>query len=92
MATGLVVVGLVGTGGLTDVVVTADGDVTTVEPGKVLEVLRGPTGRGRDVDRRVGDVGADGSGRDRAGEGGEGNNGLGEHFVDFVGFCWLVGG
>ena len=90
MATGLVVVGLVGTSGLTDVVVTSDGDVTDTEGLVVLEVSRGPTGRGSDVDRAgVGDVGADldRSGRDGAGKGGEGNNGLGEHFVDD--FCFV---
>lgn len=98
MAASLVVLGLAGTSGLTDVVVTADGDVSDSEGLVVLEVARSPTGGGSDVDgARVGDVGADldGSGRDGTGQGGEGNNsGLGEHFVDDFWFCvgWLVGG
>ena len=91
MAASLVVLGLAGTSGLTDVVVTADGDVSDSEGLVVLEVTRSPTGGGSDVDRSgVGDVGADldGSGRDGTGQGGEGNNsGLGEHFVD--GFCFV---
>lgn len=98
VAASLVVLGLAGTSGLTDVVVTADGDVSDSEGLVVFEVTRSPTGGGSDVDRSgVGDVGADldGSGRDGTGQGGEGNNsGLGEHFVDDFWFCvgWLVGG